>query len=238
MRENPYTGHNDCATYHIAVAWLWYIGEYGNEYGVFASAIATMAIAVFTGTLWRATTEQGRLTRQSIEVANKSIKLGREEFAATHRPKIFVQSITPKFLNDNSWEFQLGFSIVNGGDTDATIIGYLANLYWHEDETFFAPEVEGQLNFLHDVIVAPGRRAEIVGTHLYNIRKKGFSTEPPVYVVGRVEYQGRDRVGRVTGFCRKYSTITRMWQKIENDYEYTYLAPSVSNRIIAFSSSV
>jgi hypothetical protein len=113
--KNQYTGHNDCATYHIAVAWVVYIGKYGNEYGVFASAIATMAIAVFTGTLWRATTEQGRLTRQSIEVANKSIKLGRQEFAATHRPKLFVQSITMNFLNDNSWECKLGFFIANGG---------------------------------------------------------------------------------------------------------------------------
>jgi hypothetical protein len=221
--KNQYTGHNDCATYHMAIAWLWYIGKYGNEYGVFASAIATMAIAIFTWTLWRATTEQGRLTRQSIEVANKSIELGRQEFAATHRPKIFVQSITMNFLNDNNWECRLGFFIANGGDTDATVIGYVADPYWHEEPRFFAPEsAEGQFNFLNDIIIPPGGRFEITSDHVFDIREPGFS-RAILFAIGRVEYRGADQARRLTGFCREYINHTRMWQTVQNDaYEYTY----------------
>jgi hypothetical protein len=180
------------------------------------TAFATIAIAWFTLSLRDS-------TNKLWAAGNRQFRLAQDEFTATHRPKIFVQSITTHFLSDNGWEYHLGFSIVNGGDTDATTIGYRANLYWHEAETFFAPEVEGQSTYLHNVIVAPGQRFDIVGTHLYDLRKEGFSGEPPVYAVGIVEYQDRDGVGRVTGFCRKYSTDTRMWQKTEPvDYEYTY----------------
>jgi hypothetical protein len=57
------------------------------------TAIATIAIAWFTWTLWRATTEQGRLTQQAIDLA-------RAEFIGSHRPKIivrFVQGPFPQF---------------------------------------------------------------------------------------------------------------------------------------------
>jgi hypothetical protein len=47
------------------------------------TAIATAFIALFTLTLWRATTEQGRLTTKAIE-------LTRKEFIATRRPNSLV----------------------------------------------------------------------------------------------------------------------------------------------------
>jgi hypothetical protein len=117
------------------------------------TALATIAIAWFTLSLRDST------NKLWVE-GGRQFSLAQDEFAATHRPKIFVQSITTHFLSDNDLEYHLGFSIVNGGDTDAIIIGYRADLYWHKAETFFAPEVEGQLNFLHDLIVTPGRRAK------------------------------------------------------------------------------
>jgi hypothetical protein len=50
------------------------------------TALATIAIAGFTLTRWLATTEQGRLTSESIDLGNR-------EFAATHRPRIRVAYI-------------------------------------------------------------------------------------------------------------------------------------------------
>ena len=176
----------------------------------------TYRLVTTTEQLWRAGIEQSRLTQESIE-------LGRQEFAATHRPKIFVQSITMNFLNDNSWECRLGFFIANGGDTDATVIGYVADPYWHEEPTFFAPEsVEGQFNFLNDIIIPPGGRSEITSAHVFDIREPGFS-RANLFAIGRVEYRGTDQARRLTGFCREYINDTRMWQKVKNDaYEYTY----------------
>ena len=56
-------------------------GAFIDENNGTLTALATIAIAAFTLTLWRATTEQGRLTRDAIE-------LGTKEFVATHRPKL------------------------------------------------------------------------------------------------------------------------------------------------------
>src|SRR5664279_6411524 len=58
--KNEYTGQKDCTHYHIALVALWHIAKILNDYGVAITAAATAAIAAFTWTLWRATTDQGR----------------------------------------------------------------------------------------------------------------------------------------------------------------------------------
>jgi hypothetical protein len=135
------------------------------------------------------------------------------------------------FLTDGGWECRLRFSIANGGDTDATVIGYLANLYWQVEPRFFDPERgEGRFNFLNNVTIKPGQRSEVNDTHLYNIQGQDFSTDSRdairkerLFAIGRVEYEGADGTRRVTGFCREYDFVTRMWQTVKNDaYEYTY----------------
>jgi hypothetical protein len=58
-------------------------GAFIDENNGTLTALATIAIAGFTLTLWRATTEQGRLTRDAL-------KLARDEFIASHRPRLRV----------------------------------------------------------------------------------------------------------------------------------------------------
>src|SRR5665213_4461672 len=60
--KNSDTGQKECATYNIALVALWHVGEFLNYYGVAVSALATVAIAAFTYTLYSVTGRQARLT--------------------------------------------------------------------------------------------------------------------------------------------------------------------------------
>jgi hypothetical protein len=64
------------------IAWLREFGELINYYSPSLTAIATIAIAAFTLTLWRATTKQAELTREAVA-------LGRTRFVL-RRPLIAV----------------------------------------------------------------------------------------------------------------------------------------------------
>jgi hypothetical protein len=199
--KNQYTGRNDCTTYHIAVAWLWYIGKYGNEYGVFATAGATIAISIFTLTLWRATTEQGRLTQQSIDLA-------RDEFNSTHRPQIRVKHI---WLTKDIWGGQpvvVTLVCVNSGTAPATL---------HEiGITFVVVNVEKEIpaNTTINAVLSPqGERIECGlnyrftnigdGTIITEDQNIGIQQERArLYCVGYVSYFDAAKRMRITGFCR------------------------------------
>jgi hypothetical protein len=80
--------------------------------GLFA-ALATTAIAFFTLTLWRATTKQVKLTRDSIN-------LGRAEFNATHRPRLRVRRIVAAPLTASAPP-RAATDVANIGDGNARI---------------------------------------------------------------------------------------------------------------------
>ena len=152
-----------------------------------------------------------------------SIELGRQEFSASHRPKIFVQAVFAHFPEDHKGKCLLRFFIANGGDTDATVVGYMAYLYHQVDGIVFAPELDGETSFvfLNDTVLKPGARVEVLGTHLCDWITCGEGER--LFAIGRVEYEGGDSARRITGFCREYFSKNAMWQKVPNDaYEYTY----------------
>ncbi|MGA7386293.1 MAG: hypothetical protein WBW81_16840 [Methylocella sp.] len=84
------------------------------------TAIATAFIALFTLTLWLATTEQGRLTTKAIE-------LTRKEFIATHRPRMIVRFIQGPFDDAESHQF-IWVTIVNIGVNPATVEAFGCDL--------------------------------------------------------------------------------------------------------------
>jgi hypothetical protein len=73
--------HEHCAYYNIALFSFIKITKFLDDHGGALTAIATIAIAWFTLSLRDATTEQGRLTQQSIDLA-------RDEFISTQRPEL------------------------------------------------------------------------------------------------------------------------------------------------------
>ena len=55
--DHPY--HEYCAFYNVVAAALWHIGDGLNYFGPAIAGVSTVAVAVFTWTLWRSTDRAG-----------------------------------------------------------------------------------------------------------------------------------------------------------------------------------
>ena len=70
--KDEYTGAKECASYHIVLVAFWHFTKAANDYGVAITALATVFVAAFTGTLWWASAGQYDLLKQQIAVAKES----------------------------------------------------------------------------------------------------------------------------------------------------------------------
>jgi hypothetical protein len=104
--KNEYTGAKDCASYHVALVYLWQVGKVLNDVGVAITAVATACIAAFTFTLWKTSERQAILTRDAL-VADK-------------RAFIFPSGLQHYWERDGvsyNWRFRPIW--VNGGGTQS-----------------------------------------------------------------------------------------------------------------------
>jgi hypothetical protein len=79
------------------------------------TAIATIAIAGFTIALWRATTKQGEITTDALNLAT-------QEFVATQRPKLRIRLLKMRKLEIGK-PIHIEFVLFNVGSTGAKDIG-------------------------------------------------------------------------------------------------------------------
>jgi len=86
-------------------------GAFVDENNGTLTALATIAIAGFTLTLWRATTKQAGLTRDAIELGNR-------EFVATHRPKLILREAFSPITDSLDSRITLAYTIANVGASD------------------------------------------------------------------------------------------------------------------------
>lgn len=187
------------------------------------TAIATVFIAAFTATLWWSTRRQAQLTRDAI-------KLAREEFVSTHRPKITVRDFRWEFDNpgsvaNNSYRAQ--FIYLNAGDFTARIEEVGTQIIWSMLHT---PGGEPRLpqvpNFNRQqmtlMMEAGEERVGHTATRFsfdgspYAAVKDGAAD---IYCVGHIIYSDDRNVVRKTGFCRRYNSTTLRWERFP-DGEY------------------
>jgi hypothetical protein len=99
-KENP-SGFASAVSVHIECT-----GDFVDKNNGAITALATIIIAAFTATLWRATTAQG--------------KLAREAFIADKRAFVFAAGIAPLYEPDPAtghFNWRIGVSWQNSGDT-------------------------------------------------------------------------------------------------------------------------
>jgi hypothetical protein len=179
----------------------------------------TEVLAWFTGILALVSFVQGIALYKSIE-------LGRQEFAATHRPKIFVQSIFMQFPGKSRDNLAtISFVCINGGDAMAVLKRYMVHIYIKGPGIVFAPEVEEPFPISVDGFsLETGERGTVFDKNTFEVgnvlsNPAGFR----LLAIGRVEYAGVDAITRITGFCREYNVATEKWEKTEySEYEYAY----------------
>jgi hypothetical protein len=211
---NQATRHEECATYHIVFVALWHIAKILNDYGPAISAAATVAIAAFTWTLWLATTEQGRFTQQSIDLARK-------EFISTHRPKLAVRYV---YLNsrdpingmENAEKLEVNFTVENIGGSDATVTQSMIGLHCYEAPLPCPPEF---YKFGRDILKgATFSTGATQGFTASNDVEISVSTE--MYFIGWAEYVDAAGSTRALRFCREYEVHTNRFSVvIDPEYE-------------------
>ncbi len=86
-------------------------GAFVDENNGTLTALATIAIAGFTLTLWRATTKQAELTRDTIALGNR-------EFVATHRPKLILREAFSPITDPLESRITITYTIANVGASD------------------------------------------------------------------------------------------------------------------------
>jgi hypothetical protein len=101
--KNEKSGDENCTSHYAATVFFWQVGKFLQDYNGAITAIATVIIAYLTYTIYKAT------------VALKN--LGRDEFYASHRPRLVIRRV--RFRDD--LPLRIGFVITNVGDADAEI---------------------------------------------------------------------------------------------------------------------
>jgi hypothetical protein len=122
------------------------IGRFLDSSAAVFTALATIAIAWFTWTLWQSQKEMARLTRGIADIQEKQMliqgaqtdiqkkqhAIGRLQFLATHRPRLQIRHVAvvhqgktighPTFFFSHGTKVKGGLSVVNIGGSDATIV--------------------------------------------------------------------------------------------------------------------
>jgi len=147
--KNEYTNAKECADYHIAAAVFWYLVAATNNYGSAITALATIAVASFTATLWWASTSQ-------YDLLEKQIALARDEFNATHRPRLVVREVYWEPDNSGAVTYILG----NEGSSSAKMVEHHVEFGRTDDR----PITPSGMNITDDWTLARGRSESLTFT--------------------------------------------------------------------------
>jgi hypothetical protein len=220
---NEYTHQKECAHYHLGSYVISWIVTVLDAHNGLVTAIATVFVAGFTWTLYRTSSEQGDLTRQSIDLA-------RQEFISTHRPKIIVRNVSSQGYV-SGMPIPVTFTYTNIGDTpakidavEAAVILILSNRIIPRG---IAPTAcnydKGELISGDSGTVTQASRDNMDYEHSFGLH----SGTRMLCVVGCIHYSDGNGVRRTTGFARcsdiSDGRIFAAFTPINDpEYEYDY----------------
>lgn len=241
--KNEYTNKPDCAYHHIGPFAILWVVEIIDSHNGFVTALATLVMAAFTGTLWFVTNKSVRVARGqfefdrqafrgSMEATVAQIELARDEFNATHRPKIIVHatSLPMDFSAHNPDDMCIGAFIqyFNIGASPAKIINIRARI------TRSRQPLQSGI-FVHET--APIRTAflesgmkdyvRLKSDYSLNFERTIQCAEDAIKGVpicmGTIRYEDGRGAIRETGFCYRLDAVGERWVSAEEpEYEYAY----------------
>jgi hypothetical protein len=164
-------------------------------------ALFNLILAFSTVGLWVATISLYRAGRQQFDLA-------RQEFIATHRPRIILRYIQGPFYNDEGHQF-IWLTFVNTGANDATIEAFGGDLAYRGgfNETWEIPGLDAELKDIEPITIVCGQR------HVFEVTAKTSSSSDEaisksawqgrqICAVGRIRYRDANGISRDTGFFR------------------------------------
>jgi hypothetical protein len=191
------------------------------------NALFALAVAMFTGGLL----VMGVWTNCLII---KQIKLGRDEFTASHPPILRVRRIWPvgksTFLGNAATEVRI--IVANIGQSEAKIVRLSSNVISERDRTkreeFQADSATSDYSGGH-IVVPPGKQGIInVFSTLAITPETYWGTRGAAYeamAIGVIEYEDRMGSGYSVGFARMYDPTSNRFRVVaaddpESDREY------------------
>jgi|HubBroStandDraft_3_1064219.scaffolds.fasta_scaffold06549_2 hypothetical protein len=219
--ETNQYGKDNCSPHHLLYVVFWYGGYVFNASTI--TALATAVIGYFTYTLYTTSTEQARLTRESIDLANA-------EFISSHRPKIVVYGLSffgaAAERGDPDEPIRVAFRFVNSGESRARIRQIGTKLVH-----LFKPTMPSEINFEVAQIDPPlevqtsrhGFRLTADRINQEEFIFNGGITGYSLVCVGFIVYMDDNDIDRQMGFCRRYDEDGARWIVMdEPEYEYSY----------------
>jgi hypothetical protein len=206
----------NCEQYHVLLAVLRKVGQVLSLAETW-TALATIAIAAFTYALKRA-------TDRLWDANERQIRLAREEFISTNRPKLIVRQfvLQPPVVND---VLKVDFSIFNVGNTEATVRLLAAEVALWNGRFWEAPGIDPNVRPFGPRVVRNGERISVTimsrfnltATQLTAIRQGTFI----ICAVGEFTYTDALDTKRRSGFRRNHDVATDTFTTSTNpDQEY------------------
>jgi hypothetical protein len=201
--------------------------EFLDKYNGAVTAVATAFIAIFTIVLVFVTGRQARLTTAALNLA-------RQEFVATHRPRVIVRYIQGPFENEEGRQFCC-VTFVNIGANRAIIEAFGADLAKRSGETdrWVPPGLDAEPKEIAPIILTCGQR------HVFTVTARKVPEALAVAVaatqifresvinhqlcaVGVIRYREGNGVSRDTGFFRVLDDGGSSFVLSEHDFEMEY----------------
>jgi hypothetical protein len=197
------------------------------------TAISTATIALFTIVLVIVGYVQARLVRRTVDLTRQELALARDEFLATHRPKIKIKHVWLTSPLQHTNPIIIKVVCVNAGTSSAILTEFAwgvlvrtkehflpVNYEWKNKAVINRPELNSGINY-H----LPGITYTLSKDQLAAIS----SGHSKLYCIGYIHYA--DRLGnvRTTAFCRELQLgiLAGSYRFIvpkdaDPDYEYDY----------------
>ena len=177
-------------------------------------AFGTLIIGVSTLFLWDT-------TRQTTQLA-------REEFVATHRPRIIFHTFEQS--TDEGGGIGLHIDYVNAGSTDARIVRAESSIFFIDSSIRPGARMT-ETAALKNKILSSGERGTWLvesditrfGPAIEEMRKARGQSARRLTCIGQITYTDVAGAERRTGFCRCYDAGLDVWKRVKNrNYEYSY----------------
>jgi hypothetical protein len=195
--------------------------EFLDKYNGAVNAVATAFIAIFTIVLVRVTGRQARLTTAALNLA-------RQEFVATHRPRVVLRYIEGPDEDKEGRQFFCA-TFVNIGANTAIIEAFGADLAKRSDETgrWAPPGLDAEPKEISPIVLTCGQRHTFIVTAndvpeaLVEIQifREGVS-DYQLCAVGVIRYRDGNGVARDTGFFRVLDDEGRNFVLSDSEMEY------------------
>lgn len=170
-----------------------------------------------------------KATEKAATAAERSAEIARHEFIATHRPKIIVRQFSIDKVGDDGESVDIGYEMVNTGESLATVVCSSLKLWWHSPAKPLPAIPPYAESIVQSTPLESGSPVTAPSQHVPDFAfVEGFeegseatATGDHLFALGYIDY--KDTIGKTrrTAFLRRYDFTAKRFDAIHHtEYEY------------------